>query len=142
MASIGVGVRYDYLTGIFGLKNISGVGISFGLDRIYLVMEELELFANTPNLRPKVLFVNFGEQEAQYVMRAIKLLRKEGVKSEMYPSAAKLKKQMNYANNKQIPFVVLVGEEEMVQGSFKLKNMLTGQQSTCNQKELMRLIGS
>lgn len=105
-------------------------------------MEELGLFANTPNLGPQVLFINFGDPEAKYVMKTMKLLRSEGVRSEMYPSAAKLKKQMNYANNKQIPFVVLVGEEEMAQGSFKLKNMLTGEQSTCNKDELMRLIGS
>lgn len=142
MGSIGGGGRYDDLTGIFGLKNISGVGISFGLDRIYLVMDELGLFESSPNLRPQVLFVNFGELESQYVMKAIKVLRKEGLRSEMYPTSAKLKKQMNYANNKQIPFVVLVGEEEMKQGNFKIKNMSTGDQITCNQEELIRLIGS
>jgi len=142
MGSIGGGGRYDDLTGIFGLKDISGVGISFGLDRIYLVMEELELFANTPNLGPEVLFINFGEPEAKYVMKAMKLLRSEGLRSEMYPSSAKLKKQMNYANNKKIPFVVLVGEQEIEQDSFKLKNMQTGEQSSCNQEELIRLIRS
>ena len=142
MGSIGGGGRYDDLTGIFGLKDISGVGISFGLDRIYLVMEELGLFTNTPNPGPQVLFINFGEQEAAYVMQAMKQLRGSGIRAEMYPSAVKLKKQMNYANNKQIPFVVLVGEEEMARASFKLKNMLTGDQSNCNQEELIRLIGS
>ena len=142
MGSIGGGGRYDDLTGIFGLKDISGVGISFGLDRIYLVMEELELFANTPNLGPQVLFVNFGDLEAKYVMKAMKFLRNAGVRSEMFPSAAKLKKQMNYANNKQIPFVVLVGEQEIEQGNFKLKNMVTGEQSICNQDELIRIIQS
>jgi histidyl-tRNA synthetase len=142
MGSIGGGGRYDDLTGIFGLKDISGVGISFGLDRIYLVMEELGLFANTPNPGPQVLFVNFGEQEAKYVMKSMKLLRSKGIRSEMYPSAAKLKKQMNYANSKQIPYVVLVGEEEISQGTFKLKRMDTGDQNTCNQEELIRLIGS
>ena len=140
MGSIGGGGRYDDLTGIFGLKDISGVGISFGLDRIYLVMEELELFANTPNLGPEVLFINFGEQKPEYVMKAMKLLRSEGLRTEMYPSSAKLKKQMNYANNKKIPFVVLVGEQEIEQGNFKLKNMKTGEQSSCNQEELIRLI--
>ena len=80
-------------TGIFGLKGISGVGISFGFDRIYLVMQELDLFKNTPELGPQLLFINFGEQEAQYVMKSMKLLRKQGVKSEMYPSSAKLKKR-------------------------------------------------
>ncbi len=142
MGSIGGGGRYDDLTGIFGLKDISGVGISFGLDRIYLVMEELGLFANTPYPGPQVLFVNFGEQEAKYVMKSMKLLRSRGIRSEMYPSSAKLKKQMNYANNKQIPYVVLVGEEEMAQDTFKLKRMDSGDQNTCNQEELIRLIGT
>lgn len=142
MGSIGGGGRYDDLTGIFGLKDISGVGISFGLDRIYLVMEELELFDNTPNLGPQVLFINFGDHEAKYAMQAMKFLRSAGVRTEMYPSAAKLKKQMNYANNKQIPFVVLAGEEEIAQESFNVKKMLTGEQITCNKDELIRLIGS
>ena len=142
MGSIGGGGRYDDLTGIFGLKNMSGVGISFGLDRIFLVMEELKLFNNAPNPRPEVLFINFGEQEASYAMKSMKWLRNEGIRSEMYPSSAKLKKQMNYANSKEIPFVVLVGEEEIKQETFKLKNMATGEQNTCNQEELIRLIGS
>lgn len=142
MGSIGGGGRYDDLTGIFGLKDISGVGISFGLDRIFLVMEELGLFRNTPNQGPQVLFINFGEQEGAYAMQAIKELRSSGIRAEMYPSAVKLKKQMNYANNKKIPYVVLVGEEEMARAGFKLKNMLTGDQSSCNQEELLRLIGS
>jgi len=142
MGSIGGGGRYDDLTGIFGLKNMSGVGISFGLDRIFLVMEELELFKNAPNPRPEVLFVNFGEQEAAYAMKSMKWLRNKGVRSEMFPSSAKLKKQMNYANSKEIPFVILVGEEEIKQETYKLKNMATGEQNTCNQEELIRLIGS
>lgn len=142
MGSIGGGGRYDDLTGIFGLKNMSGVGISFGLDRIFLVMEELGLFKNAPNPRPEVLFVNFGEQEAAYAMKSMKWLRNKGVRSEMFPSSAKLKKQMNYANSKEIPFVILVGEEEIKQETFKVKNMATGEQNTCNQEELIRLIGS
>ncbi len=142
MGSIGGGGRYDDLTSIFGLKNISGVGISFGLDRIFLVMEALGLFTNAPNPRPQVLFINFGEQEATYAMKSMKWLRSKGLRSEMFPSASKLKKQMNYANNKQIPFVILVGEEEIKQGTFKLKNMATGEQNTCNQEELIRLISS
>ena len=142
MGSIGGGGRYDDLTGIFGLKNMSGVGISFGLDRIYLVMEELGLFNNAPNPLPEVLFINFGEQEAAYAMKSMKWLRKEGIRSEMFPSSSKLKKQMNYANSRQIPFVILAGEEEIRQKSYKLKNMTTGEQNTCNQEELIRLIGS
>lgn len=140
MGSIGGGGRYDDLTGIFGLKNISGVGISFGLDRIYLVMEALHLFEKAPYPGPQVLFVNFGQDEAIAVMKTIGILRANGIRSEMYPSSAKIKKQMNYANSRQIPFVVLIGEEEIQKGTFQLKKMATGEQTTCNQEELIRLI--
>ena len=140
MGSIGGGGRYDDLTGIFGLKGISGVGISFGLDRIYLVMEALGLFSKAPKSGPQVLFINFGEDEALYSLRAIQKLRNAGLKSELYPSAAKLKKQMNYADKKEIPFVVLVGEEEMQRQGYKVKNMATGDQRDCNLDELIRLI--
>ncbi|WKK67469.1 histidine--tRNA ligase [Lutimonas zeaxanthinifaciens] len=142
MGSIGGGGRYDDLTGIFGLKGISGVGISFGLDRIYLVMEELGLFSNTPKSGPQVLFINFGTEEAAYAMQALKALRNKGIRAEMYPSSAKLKKQMNYANNKSIPFVILAGQEEMAEKVYKLKNMTTGDQSSCNLNDLIRLISS
>lgn len=142
MGSIGGGGRYDDLTGIFGLKGISGVGISFGLDRIYLVMEALGLFSKAPKSGPDVLFINFGENEALYSLRAIQKLRNAGFKSELYPSAAKLKKQMNYADRKEIPYVVLVGEEEMNSEGYKLKNMSTGDQLDCNLDELIRLISS
>ncbi len=140
MGSIGGGGRYDDLTGIFGLKGISGVGISFGLDRIYLVMEALGLFSKAPKTGPQVLFINFGESEALYSLRAIQKLRNAGLKSELYPSAAKLKKQMNYADKKEIPYVVLVGEEEMQRQGYKVKNMATGDQRDCNLDELIRLI--
>lgn len=140
MGSIGGGGRYDDLTGIFGLKGISGVGISFGLDRIYLVMEALGLFSKAPKAGPQVLFINFGESEALYSLRAIQKLRNAGLKSELYPSAAKLKKQMNYADKKEIPYVVLVGEEEMQRQGYKVKNMATGDQRDCNLDELIRLI--
>ncbi len=142
MGSIGGGGRYDDLTSIFGLKNMSGVGISFGLDRIFLVMEELDLFQNAPNPRPQALFVNFGENEASHVMKTVKLLRDKGLRVEMYPSASKMKKQMNYANSKQIPFVILVGDDEIANEIFKIKNMSTGEQISCNQEELIRLIGA
>ena len=142
MGSIGGGGRYDDLTGIFGLKDISGVGISFGLDRIYLVMEELGLFEKAPKSGPQVLFVNFGDQEAFYGLKALQYLRMAGIRSEMYPSSAKLKKQMNYADKKEIPFVVLVGEEEMNKNEFTLKNMLSGDQTNCNLDDLIRLISS
>ena len=128
MGSIGGGGRYDNLTGIFGLKNVSGVGISFGLDRIYLVIEELNLFPETVSNTVDVLFINFGEQEALYSLKAIKTLRAHGVNAELYPDAAKMKKQMNYANRRQISNVVLVGDEELENSNYSLKNMTSGEQ--------------
>jgi histidyl-tRNA synthetase len=140
IGSIGGGGRYDDLTGIFGLKNISGIGISFGLDRIYLVLEELNLFEHTELPKPKVLFLNFGEKEALYSMKAIQQLRSKGVKCELYPDAAKLKKQMNYANKRGISFVVMVGEAEMAEQKFTLKTMQTGDQVAQTFEELIRVI--
>ncbi|MCK5781271.1 MAG: histidine--tRNA ligase [Flavobacteriales bacterium] len=129
MGSIGGGGRYDDLTGIFGLKGISGVGISFGLDRIYLVMEELGLFPDFKEDGVSILFVNFGDKEALYCLKAIKELRENGVVAELYPDNAKMKKQMNYANKKAIPFVALVGEEEMNANEITIKNMESGEQT-------------
>jgi len=129
MGSIGGGGRYDDLTGIFGLKNVSGVGISFGLDRIYLVLEELGLFPTTITKTTEVLFINFGDNEAVACLKAIQTLRENGINAELYPDAAKMKKQMNYANKRTIPFVVLVGEEELKNKVFTLKNMESGEQS-------------
>ena len=140
MGSIGGGGRYDDLTGIFGLKNLGGIGISFGLDRIYLVMEELGLFDEIELPKPRVLFINFGEKEALYAVKTIKRVRANNIKAELYPDAAKLKKQMNYANRREIPFVVLAGEEEMANNRYTLKNMSTGTQTSCNFDELLRLI--
>ena len=140
MGSIGGGGRYDDLTGIFGLKNISGIGISFGLDRIYLVLEELGLFKAVDLPKPEVVFINFGEKEALYSMEAIKKLRNNGIKSELYPDASKLKKQMNYANKREIPFVVLVGEQEVNERKYTLKNMLSGEQTLCDFDNLLAQI--
>ncbi|WP_054850643.1 histidine--tRNA ligase [Olleya sp. ITB9] len=128
MGSIGGGGRYDDLTGIFGLKNVSGVGISFGLDRIYLVLEELGLFPETVTKSTEVLFINFGEKESLFSLKAIKALREQNINAELYPDNAKMKKQMNYANKRNIPFVVLVGEEELKNNQFTLKNMISGNQ--------------
>ncbi len=128
VGSIGGGGRYDDLTGIFGLKNVSGVGISFGLDRIYLVLEELGLFPEAVTERTKILFINFGENEALYALKAIKKLRENNITAELFPDAAKMKKQMNYANKRNIPFVVLAGESEVQQESYTLKNMQSGEQ--------------
>ncbi|WP_224483245.1 histidine--tRNA ligase [Robertkochia aurantiaca] len=136
MGSIGGGGRYDDLTGIFGLKGVSGVGISFGLDRIYLVLEELDLFPASVAQTTKVLFLNFGDKEALYGMKAVAALRAEGVKAELYPDDAKMKKQMSYADKRNIPFVVLAGTKEMEDGVYTLKNMKTGEQQQLNLSEL------
>jgi len=140
MGSIGGGGRYDDLTGIFGLKDVSGVGISFGLDRIYLVLEELNLFNEVDLPKPKVLFINFGENEASFCMKALKKLRKHQIKSELYPDSAKMKKQMNYANRREIPFVVIVGSNEIENNNFTLKNMQSGEQQVCSLEELVTLV--
>ena len=140
MGSIGGGGRYDDLTGIFGLKDMSGVGISFGLDRIYLVLEELNLFPDTITESTKVLFINFGDKEAMACLQAVTRLRQAGVKAELYPDSAKMKKQMNYANRRNIPFVVLVGEEEMKSGVFTLKNMTSGEQDKLDFEKLLEVL--
>ncbi|WP_053992351.1 histidine--tRNA ligase [Mangrovimonas sp. TPBH4] len=137
MGSIGGGGRYDDLTGIFGLKDVSGVGISFGLDRIYLVLEELDLFPPTITENIKVLFINFGEAEGLACLKAIKELRKQGVAAEMYPDTAKMKKQMNFANKREVPFVVMVGESELNSKTYTLKDMATGEQQTIFLEELV-----
>ncbi|WP_274474660.1 histidine--tRNA ligase [Mangrovimonas aestuarii] len=140
MGSIGGGGRYDDLTGIFGLKNMSGVGISFGLDRIYLVLEELNLFPETVAKSIDVLFINFGDVEGLYSLKAVKQLRAQGIQAELYPDATKMKKQMNHANKRNIPYVVLVGEQEMVNGQYTLKDMENGEQFTLNLDELLERI--
>ncbi|WP_292946667.1 histidine--tRNA ligase [Olleya sp. UBA1516] len=137
MGSIGGGGRYDDLTGIFGLKNVSGVGISFGLDRIYLVLEELGLFPETITKSTEVLFINFGDKESLFSLKAIKALRENNINAELYPDSAKMKKQMNYANKRNIPFVVLVGEEELKNNQFTLKNMISGEQDKVNLEVLI-----
>ncbi len=136
MSSIGGGGRYDDLTGIFGLSDVSGVGISFGLDRIYLVLEELELFPETITPNVKVLFINFGNKESLYCLKAVKQLRRAGIATELYPEEVKMKKQMNHANKRDIPFVVLAGGEEMEQQKFTLKNMKSGEQEMLSLTEL------
>lgn len=126
--SVGGGGRYDDLTAIFGMPDISGVGISFGIDRIFLLMEELNLFPEDIGISTKLMFVNFGEKEAQFCLSLLKKLRDSGINSELYPKADKMKKQMNYANNKGIELVVLIGENEMDSGLLSVKNMKTGDQ--------------
>lgn len=137
MGSIGGGGRYDDLTSIFGLKGISGVGISFGLDRIALVLEELDLFPKNINQPSKVLFVNFGTDESLYSYRAIQQLRSFGIAAELYPDAVKLKKQITYANKRNIPYVVLVGDQELSDQTFTVKDMTTGAQETLDFQNLL-----
>ncbi len=140
MGSIGGGGRYDDLTGIFGLKDLSGMGISFGLDRIYLVLEELDLFDKVIIPKPEVLFINFGEKEALYALLAIKKLRKENIRTELYPDAAKMKKQMGYADKRAINFVALAGGNEIENKKYTLKNMLSGEQKLVDLAELMEIV--
>jgi len=126
MGSICGGGRYDDLTGIFGLKDVSGVGISFGADRIFDVMESEQLFPDNVVASTKIMFVNFGKEEEKYCQAKISLIRKQGISAELYPDSVKMKKQMMYANKKQIPFVVLVGDKEMVENKMTLKNIREG----------------
>jgi histidyl-tRNA synthetase len=137
MGSISGGGRYDNLTGVFGLPGISGVGISFGVDRIYDVMEELELFPSKTFLTTKVLFCCFDPEGAKASFSLLKRLRDNGIASELYPDVAKLRKQLEYANKKNIPFVVIVGEEELKNQVFTLKNMLNGAQLRLSPEDLI-----
>ncbi|SHG38476.1 histidyl-tRNA synthetase [Flavobacterium segetis] len=136
MGSIGGGGRYDDLTGIFGLKNMSGVGISFGLDRIYLVVEELNLFPETVTATTKALFINYGDKEAFYALQAIQKLRAAGIKVELYPENAKVVKQFQHADKRGIPFAVIIGEQEMESNVYSLKNLKTGEQISVDFEKL------
>ncbi len=140
MGSITGGGRYDNLTGIFGMPGLSGVGISFGADRIYDVLNTLELYPEETLNATQVLFINFGEKEAAYCLPIISEVRKTGIRAEIYPDAAKMKKQMGYANAKAIPYVVLVGENEMKEGKVMLKNMVTGEQQLVAPEEMVDMI--
>ena len=136
-SSICGGGRYDDLTGIFGLANMSGVGISFGADRIYDVMEELSLFPVSVSASSKILFVNFGKTEELYCLNLLMKVRENGISAELYPEPVKMKKQMSYADAKKIPFVVLIGEEEIKNNKLTVKNMLTGEQNAETIEELI-----
>ncbi len=140
MGSIGGGGRYDDLTGIFGLKDVSGVGISFGLDRIYLVMESLGLFPDTVETTSKALFVNFGENESLYALKAIKELRRNGISSELYPDNAKTGKQLQYAERRNIPFVVMTGDREMSENKYAIKELSSGSQETVGMTTLISML--
>ena len=140
IGSIGGGGRYDDLTGIFGFENMSGVGISFGFDRICIVLEALDLFPKFTEKGTQVLFVNFGKEEANYCLNLLKKLRSEGIKSEIYPSATKMKKQMQYADRKNVEYVLLVGENEMRTNTITVKNMFDGSQKNVTFEQLLLTI--
>ena len=137
MGSISGGGRYDNLTGIFGMPGLSGVGISFGVDRIYDVLNALDLYPKDSVMTTQILFINFGEQETAYCLPIINKVRARGIRAEIYPDASKMKKQMSYANAKQIPFVALAGENEIQAGQITLKNMETGEQQMVTPDELV-----
>lgn len=143
IGSIGGGGRYDDLTGIFGLKDVSGVGISFGLDRIYLVLEELGLFPETTAASTDVLFFNFGETEALFAMKAIKQLRSNGISAELYPDIAtnqkKERKQLTYAERKGIPYLVLLKDQQIQDNTYIIRNMQTGDKQTVGIEELIEI---
>lgn len=140
IGSITGGGRYDNLTGIFGMPGLSGVGISFGADRIYDVLNQLDLYPKEAVNATQLLFINFGEKETAYVLPMVDAARKAGIRTEMYPDSVKMKKQMSYANAKQIPFVALAGDNEMAEGKVMLKNMTTGEQQLVTSEELIKNI--
>ena len=140
IGSISGGGRYDNLTGIFGLPGVSGVGISFGADRIYDVLNQLDLYPKDASASTQVLFVNFGSAETAYVLPILAKVREAGIRAEIFPDASKMKKQMSYANAKAIPFVAIAGENEMQEGKLTLKNMTTGEQHLVTPDELIATV--
>ena len=140
IGSITGGGRYDNLTGIFGMPGISGVGISFGVDRIFDVLNALDCYPKDAVNGTQLLFINFGEKETAYCLPAVAKAREAGIRTEIFPDSSKMKKQMSYANAKQIPFVALAGENEMAEGKLTLKNMLTGDQQLVTAEELIDII--
>ena len=141
IGSITGGGRYDNLTGVFGMEGVSGVGISFGADRIYDVLNQLDLYPKDALQTTQLLFVNFGSQEETYLLPIVAKVRAAGIRTELYPESCKMKKQMSYADAKKIPFVAIVGETEMAEGKINLKNMLTGEQSMLTIDELIERMG-
>lgn len=140
IGSITGGGRYDDLTGIFGMPDVSGVGISFGADRIYDVLNELDLYPEQSAEQVQVFFVNFGEKEEKYCLPLVSKLRKNNINTELYPSSVKMKKQMKYANDKNVPFVVMIGGNEMEKGLLSVKNMETGEQKDMSLEDLVSMI--
>jgi len=142
IGSITGGGRYDNLTGIFGMPGISGVGISFGVDRIYDVLNALDCYPKDATNGTQLLFINFGDRETAYCLPTVAKAREAGIRTEIFPDSSKMKKQMSYANAKQIPFVVLAGENEIAAGKLTLKNMLSGEQQLLNIEEIINIVKS
>ncbi|MCQ2264771.1 MAG: histidine--tRNA ligase [Bacteroidales bacterium] len=142
IGSISGGGRYDDLTGIFGLKNMSGVGISYGAERIYDVLNELNLFPTDIDSPIKALFINFGEKEELYALKGLQILRQAGIASELFPEKAKIGKQMTHANAKAIPYVIMAGEDEMSENTYTLKDMNSGEQHKCSIENIVSIISS
>ncbi len=141
-SSITGGGRYDNLTGVFGLEGVSGIGFSFGVDRIYDVMEDLDIFPKEYESSTKVLLLHFDEDSLKASIKALAQLRAADIKCEVYPDAVKIKKQMNYANKKGVPFVLMIGGDEIREGKFQLKNMKTGEQQKLNMEEIILHLSS
>ena len=139
IGSITGGGRYDNLTGVFGMEGVSGVGISFGADRIFDVLNQLDLYPKDALQTTQLLFVNFGEKEEAYLLPLVAQVRAAGIRTELYPESAKMKKQMGYADTKKIPYVAIVGETEMAEGKINVKNMITGEQQLLTVDELIAL---
>lgn len=139
IGSITGGGRYDNLTGVFGMEGVSGVGISFGADRIFDVLNQLDLYPKDALQTTQLLFVNFGEKEEAYLLPLVAQVRAAGIRTELYPESAKMKKQMSYADTKKIPYVAIVGETEMTEGKINVKNMITGEQQLLTVDELIAL---
>jgi histidyl-tRNA synthetase len=138
MGSISGGGRYDDLTGIFGLKGMSGIGISFGADRIYDVMNELKLFPADTEQATTVLLVNFGGNEELVSLKLLNKLHKAGISAEIYPDVVKMKKQFGYADNKKIPYTIIIGADEAASGTYQLKNMVTGEQGKMTVEDIIQ----
>ncbi|HAX92812.1 MAG TPA: histidine--tRNA ligase, partial [Bacteroidales bacterium] len=140
IGSICGGGRYDNLTGVFGMEGVSGVGVSFGADRIYDVMTQLNLFITRDVVQTKVMIVNFGEYETGYALKVRSRLIENGISAEVYPDTAKLKKQMAYADSRKIPFIILAGEEEIKNNQVTLKTMSTGEQKKMSVDEVLEIL--
>ena len=140
IGSITGGGRYDNLTGVFGMEGVSGVGISFGADRIYDVLNQLDLYPAEMLQSTKLIFVTFGNEELKYAMQCLKQVRAAGIAAEVYPEPAKMKKQMGYADSKGIPFVAIIGDTEMKEQKIMLKNMTTGEQNLVSVEEAIQTL--